>query len=520
MSILSVDNISPIGSGTSVTINNAATLVLNNVSVAGVTTISGTGTNGLLKVERASGAGLHIQAQSALGVFGTTSNHNLRIISNGNERMMFLTNGNVGINESSPDRKLHVGGSFIRVDDGYGLDTSGATERVTLDNGFITLTTNSLERLRIDSSGNLATGGVASPASSATGNIYIKAASTVGSNGTGLNLVSNAHFNSGWKHIATGAASYLQLNANGHLIYSTEASASAGASATFDRVFKVGIDGGTILNGGLGFSSNLSITDAMAKVQIMGAVHTSFTRANSYLHIGGNESHSSPGMLQTISFGHVKTSTTHAPAYIGLLTTDRNAQEKGQIEIATRDVTTDTMPTPSLIVRPSKSIVRRGPDYANYIVSMQTVNGGGTARNVQVLEDCYGQWLVVAKITSTDEFKGTMNSTGTLDTTNNQITGNPHWSCLFGDTYPSEVRYISASDWEYWRETRIIDFVHGVPNDRKWKNFFTNGQSSDMPVVANSKLGWTCAGCYDGFGRWRNPRFINHKMSDNVTNTA
>ena len=38
MSILSVDNISPIGSGTSVTINNAATLVLNNLSIAGVVT--------------------------------------------------------------------------------------------------------------------------------------------------------------------------------------------------------------------------------------------------------------------------------------------------------------------------------------------------------------------------------------------------------------------------------------------------------------------------------------------------
>ena len=165
MSILSVDNISPIGSGTSVTINNAATLVLNNVSVAGVTTITGTGTNGLLKVERASGAGLHIQAQSALGVFGTTSNHNLRIISNGNERMMFLTNGNVGINESSPDRKLHVGGSFIRVDDGYCLDTSGSTEKVVLDNGFIALTTNNNERIRIDSGGRFLKGLTGSGAS-------------------------------------------------------------------------------------------------------------------------------------------------------------------------------------------------------------------------------------------------------------------------------------------------------------------------------------------------------------------
>ena len=176
----------------------------------------------------------------------------------------------------------------------------------------------STRRLRIDHLGNLATGDIASPISSDTGNIYVKAASTLGANGLGLNIANNAHFNSGWNHIATGVASVLQFSSNGHLQYSTEVSGSAGGSITFDRVFKVGIDGNTILNGGKSFSGNLSITDAMAKVQIMGAVHTSFTRANSYLHIGGNESHTSPGMLQTISFGHVKTSTTHCPAYIGL----------------------------------------------------------------------------------------------------------------------------------------------------------------------------------------------------------
>ena len=38
MSIVSVDNISPIGSGTSVTVNSAATLVLNNVNSTGVIT--------------------------------------------------------------------------------------------------------------------------------------------------------------------------------------------------------------------------------------------------------------------------------------------------------------------------------------------------------------------------------------------------------------------------------------------------------------------------------------------------
>ncbi|GIR00959.1 MAG: hypothetical protein CM15mP10_0220 [Actinomycetota bacterium] len=46
MSILSVDNISPIGSGTSVTVNSAATLVLTNANSTGVvtaTTFSGSG---------------------------------------------------------------------------------------------------------------------------------------------------------------------------------------------------------------------------------------------------------------------------------------------------------------------------------------------------------------------------------------------------------------------------------------------------------------------------------------------
>ena len=48
MSILSVDNISPIGSGTSVTVNSAATLVLTNANSTGVVTATsfvGSGAN-------------------------------------------------------------------------------------------------------------------------------------------------------------------------------------------------------------------------------------------------------------------------------------------------------------------------------------------------------------------------------------------------------------------------------------------------------------------------------------------
>ena len=222
-------------------------------------------------------------------------------------------------------------------------------------------------------------------------------------------------------------------------------------------------------------------------------------------------------MLQAISFGHIKTTGTYAPAYIGLKTIDRAGHENGQIEIATRNVTTDTVPTPSLIVRPSKNIVRRGPSYGIWTEDVKTINGGSSAITTQFIEDCYGQWVVVGKISNTSEFQGTMRSTSTLDTTNNQVTGDPYWSSNWGDTYPSEVRYISASDWNYWRETRVIDFIHGVPDDRKWKNFFTSGQSSGMPVVgasADNKQGFKVAGCYDGFGRWRNPTFTDHKVAD------
>ena len=145
---------------------------LDNVSIAGVTTITVTGGNGQLNVERASGAGLHIQAQSALGVFGTTSNHNLRIISNGNERMMLLTNGNIGINESSPDNKLHVrndnsaavkiggeGGSAYYMEIGQLTTSSSPGLNATGSNASMLFKMNGSEKFRIGPSGQFGLSG-------------------------------------------------------------------------------------------------------------------------------------------------------------------------------------------------------------------------------------------------------------------------------------------------------------------------------------------------------------------------
>jgi len=64
--------------------------------------------NGDAYVSRNSGASVHLQAQSAIGKIGTSSNHKLGIMTNGSTRLTVDTNGKAGIGTSSPDSALHV----------------------------------------------------------------------------------------------------------------------------------------------------------------------------------------------------------------------------------------------------------------------------------------------------------------------------------------------------------------------------------------------------------------------------
>ena len=72
--------------------------------------------------------------------------------------VVFDSSGNVGIGTASPARKLHIAGSHIRVDDGYGLEGSGSTDKFVINNDYLTMFTASSERVRIDSSGNVGIG--------------------------------------------------------------------------------------------------------------------------------------------------------------------------------------------------------------------------------------------------------------------------------------------------------------------------------------------------------------------------
>ena len=118
MSILSVDNISPIGSGTSVTINNAATLVVNNLNVSGVTTCGSTSKSFSELQIKSSTSGI-----SELRFADTTvnagyvkyehSNDALIIATNTLERLRINSSGAVMINTTnSSSRTLNLKGTF------------------------------------------------------------------------------------------------------------------------------------------------------------------------------------------------------------------------------------------------------------------------------------------------------------------------------------------------------------------------------------------------------------------------
>ncbi len=187
------------------------------------------------------------------------------------------------------------------------------------------------------------------------------------------------------------------------------------------------------------------------------------------------------------------------------------------------DETAETCTTKAQQINFKGSVVSTANQpYGIYTRSSQTPNGGD--KTVQYLYDCYGEWAVVAKIQQSSHMQSTMSSVAQIDTSTNQQTGT-EWSSSFGDSYPSEVRFVSSTDYKHWRDNRGVDFIYGVPNGRQWKKFLTDGGTSGMTHGGNNwgnnnRWGFTVAGGYDGFGRYHNPNYVFMRMSDGNTTIA
>ena len=106
-----------------------------NVDVTGTITadaltVANSG-NGDVYVSRNSGASVHLQAQSAIGKIGTSSNHKLGIMTNGSTRLTVDTNGNLGIGTVTPAQKLEVNSGTLRLsstNSGYYTDFINAVD--------------------------------------------------------------------------------------------------------------------------------------------------------------------------------------------------------------------------------------------------------------------------------------------------------------------------------------------------------------------------------------------------------
>ena len=140
------------------------------------------------------------------------------VATNNTERMRIDASGNVGIGTSSPGAKLDIAGtlltsSTIATADGIGLKWGGLSGTVFLlgnsSANYLSAWTNSAERLRIDTSGNVGIG-TTSPGgkldvSGTNGNVQINAAGD-----------QIAYTYNGYNYItASGAAATLQMQATG-----------------------------------------------------------------------------------------------------------------------------------------------------------------------------------------------------------------------------------------------------------------------------------------------------------------
>ncbi len=107
MSILNVDDIQPVGSGTSVTISSAATLVTNNINCSGVvtaTTFSGDG-SALTNV----GTGeLISKGNTKAQVVDTGSDGHFKVETEGTERIRIISNGYVGVGTDNPTELFDI----------------------------------------------------------------------------------------------------------------------------------------------------------------------------------------------------------------------------------------------------------------------------------------------------------------------------------------------------------------------------------------------------------------------------
>ena len=272
------------------------------------------------------------------------------------------------------DSSILVSSSGIRLGTGSTIAAPSANE--------ITLSTNSAERLRVDSAGRMLLG------------------TTTAGNGNADNLTIADSGNCGIT-IRSGTTNFGEIyfsdaTSGGWIAYSHSSRYMVLATAQTERLritntgrMGVGTNDPAAL---LEVRDSENTTKGVAQIRISkgvgnGAAPTSVSRADSYLHIGGSEYHTSFGRYN-IAFGYTNDEVgSGIPAYIGYIETSLAGYTQGDLVFGTRDnVSGSNNPTERLRIRSDGSIATGGllPTDGSFCVN-STIRSQNSSSNISYI---------------------------------------------------------------------------------------------------------------------------------------
>ena len=203
-----------------------------------------------------------------------------------------------------------------------------------------------------------------------------------------------------------------------------------------------------------------------------------------------------------------------AASYIGHVSTNSWSGGYGDLVFGTRNCGNDIQPTEKLRITSNNSIVGYSQLYSTYTKATCTPDGG--SQTARYIEDALGQWIQVGRFISNASIAigNTWSSVRGLSTSLAQDAAT-EFSADWGNSCPTEVRIMGATDFCRWRETRTVDFIYKNIPGRSWSTFFNGGcDNGTYLTLGTPRYGFNTCGTYDGFGRWSNPFNCMIGMSD------
>lgn len=480
-----------------------------------------------------------------------------------------VANNNVGVGRSSASFRLDVAApvtltnlaQFLWNDGTYNprLQFLGSTSGITINETYSTGAGNLMfaiggtEMMRLNSSGNLGVGGATPSAwkSDYKGIQFSPTAALINRTNTNLYLSNNWYIDSGNtdRYIQDGYSTFYTQNSGGQHAWYNAVSGTAGGAITFNQAMNLDatsnltVFGNVALSGqryyrvdaryngtykGImlyqsGSNGNFAMGEVASDTWAIGTASVIGTDVISPRLQWGASSSSGLSILGSTLTATESTLVRHQD-FVGNYFGKISTYNYGGYNQAMRFYTTNSVGNAESLAMeigyPGKGVLHTKEIYSTYVKSMATPNGG--TQNVRIIEDSLGRWILVGRFAA-DASQAISNKISTvrgLDTGLSQSVATA-FSADWGDAYPTEVRVMGSTDFQYWKDNRTIDWVYRVPSGRTWATFFNGGSSTMDQSYTNpaggGRYGFNVAGAYDGFGRWNNPNMTSMGMSDTAT---